>query len=104
MAGKQIGKDIQPGGGMKPKFADVRDKVINVFERIGGEFAMAKWAQENPTLFYTQVLPRFMPREIAGKLEVEHKEVSTLPTDVIRERTRKYLERRAPAADDSVRH
>lgn len=90
--------------GQKAKFAKTRDDIMEVFERMGGVIRMTAWAEENPTLFYTQVLPKVIVREIAGKVEVEHRQVVTLSAEELSERTRKYLERRAPAAPDSVRH
>lgn len=93
----------QPSGPRKSTLA-VRDNVLEVFERIGGIFAMTKWAQENPDVFYAQIFTKIIPREVAGKLEVEHREVVTLTGEEINERARKYLERRAAPPVDPVQH
>ena len=101
MAAKPMPKP--PGGPRKTTIA-VRDNVLEVFERIGGIFAMTKWAQENQDAFYTQIFTKIIPREVAGKLEVEHREVKTLDAEEINERARKYLERRAAPPVDPVQH
>jgi hypothetical protein len=49
--------------------------VMTVFEQIGGTKAMAEWAEENPTDFYTKLFPKIInsPKqlEVSGKISVE---------------------------------
>lgn len=49
--------------------------VMTVFEQVGGVKAMAAWAEENPTDFYTKLFPKIIntPKqlEVSGKISVE---------------------------------
>jgi hypothetical protein len=51
----------------------IKVQTLQVFDAIGGVQALAKWAQENPKEYYTQVLPKVMPKEVeqhaSGTLE-----------------------------------
>lgn len=44
-----------------------RNIVLGVFEQIGGQDAMAVWAQQNPTDFYTKMFAKTITREVEEK-------------------------------------
>lgn len=41
-----------------------RQKVLGVFEMIGGEEAMAEWADRNKSDFYTKLFPKIIGKEV----------------------------------------
>lgn len=47
-----------------------RNAVLTAFEMIGGTEAMADWAKENPTDFYTKLFPKVIDREPVVSREV----------------------------------
>lgn len=69
-----------------------RTAVLSVFNDLGGETHMGKWATDNPTEFY-KIAARLIPTEVVGAGEdgehvvkhtggIEH----TIPFDAIRKR------------------
>jgi hypothetical protein len=46
-----------------------KESLLRVFEKIGGEAAMAKWARKNPTEFY-RLWARLLPRDDEGPMTV----------------------------------
>lgn len=55
------------GGVMISAGKYARNIVLGVFEQIGGQDAMAQWAQENPTDFYTKMFAKTITREVEEK-------------------------------------
>lgn len=52
----------------------LRDDIIEVHEKLGGTQGMLRWAQEsdvNKRIFYSQILPKVLPKEIQAKIEHE---------------------------------
>lgn len=47
--------------------ATAKENIAAVFIRLGGTAAMASWAEENKSAFYTKVYPRIVPVEVGGK-------------------------------------
>ena len=45
-----------------------KDSVWAVFDGLGGDEAMLKWAKDNPSQFYASVWPRILPKpvEVSG--------------------------------------
>lgn len=41
--------------------ADLAGSILSTFEQLGGTADMVKWARQNRTVFYTQILARLMP-------------------------------------------
>ena len=48
----------------------VRDNVINVFNKIGGEEEMARWAKDNQTEFY-RMYSKLLPRQVNSEISTE---------------------------------
>ena len=44
----------------------VKANIQSVFNKIGGQAAMAKWAKDNPTEFY-KIYARLIPQEVVGE-------------------------------------
>lgn len=40
---------------------EMASNILQVFQAMGGTMAMLKWAEDNKTIFYTQILSRLMP-------------------------------------------
>ena len=62
--GKKTG-GRRPGSRNKTTRA-FKDAVLATFVKIGGVAALARWAKEHPTEFYTKVAPRLIPTEVTG--------------------------------------
>ena len=45
----------------------VRDNVVNVFNKIGGEEEMARWAKKNQTEFY-RLYSKLLPRQVNSEI------------------------------------
>ena len=45
--------------------SSIRQSIQQVFEGLGGWEAMMDWAKANPTVFYSQVVPKLLPTELA---------------------------------------
>ena len=45
--------------------SSIRQSIQHVFEGLGGWEAMMDWAKANPTVFYSQVVPKLLPTELA---------------------------------------
>lgn len=49
--------------------------VLSCFEQIGGQDRMAKWADGNPTDFYTKLLPKIISRstqvDVSGSITID---------------------------------
>ena len=48
----------------------VRDNVVNVFNKIGGEEGLAEWAKENRTEYY-RLWGRLLPKQINSDISTE---------------------------------
>ena len=48
----------------------VRDNVVNVFNKIGGEDEMARWAKKNPTEFY-RLYSKLLPRQVNSEISTD---------------------------------
>ena len=59
--GKREGAGRKPGSVNKLS-TTVKQNVINVFDRLGGEDHMVNWAQENPNQFYN-LYAKLMPTQ-----------------------------------------
>lgn len=59
--GKREGSGRKPGVPNKIS-ATVKQNVINVFDRLGGEDHMTMWAAENPNQFYN-IFAKLMPTQ-----------------------------------------
>jgi hypothetical protein len=46
--------------------ASIKAAIAQCFDDIGGQAAFAAWAQEHQSEFYTKVMPRIVPVEVAG--------------------------------------
>jgi len=83
MAGKdgkfKKGEVNNPGGrpkGAKGKFTHFKDSCIEVYESMGGDAQMKKWAKDNQTEFYKmmkQMLPKEISVEIPKPIKFIHK-------------------------------
>lgn len=49
--------------GSKNQFTNLKEAFINVFEDIGGEETLSRWAKENLTEYY-KIISKFIPKEI----------------------------------------
>lgn len=52
----------------------LRDDIIEVHEKLGGTQGMLNWAKEsdvNKRIFYSQILPKVLPKEIQAKVAHE---------------------------------
>jgi hypothetical protein len=60
--------------------------VMSVFEQIGGIQRMANWADENPTDFYTKLLPKMIQRsqsvDVSGSITIDDA-ITRLESNVI---------------------
>ena len=68
-AGRKPGKQKTGGrvaGTPNKLTATVKENVINVFNRIGGQEAMAEWAQDNRTDFY-RLYARLLPTQVKSE-------------------------------------
>lgn len=54
----------------------VKENILSVFDKLGGDSAMVQWAMENPTHFY-QLYAKLLPQDI--NKTVEHK----IPTSIV---------------------
>lgn len=45
--------------------ANIRQSIESVFNGLGGWEEMMRWAKKNPTVFYSQVVPKLLPAELA---------------------------------------
>jgi hypothetical protein len=52
--------------------SDLRDIIMQAFDRLGGIDAMVKWGTKNPDSFYSNVLMRILPKEVHSRLDGNH--------------------------------
>lgn len=75
----------RPGAG-RPKGAKdrisrgVKEDVLEVFEKLGGVDAMAKWAENNKRDFYT-IWARLLPKSVEGDFRHTHDKSADEMTD-----------------------
>lgn len=55
----------RPKGSQNKFSVSVRQAIEKVFSGLGGWQGMMEWAMHNPDLFYSQIVPRLLPHELA---------------------------------------
>lgn len=68
--------------------ANIRQSIEQVFNGLGGWEAMMDWAKANPTVFYSQVVPKLLPTELAesglaGNLTIIVQRAAATPQQVV---------------------
>lgn len=58
----------RPKGALNKSSKEVKDNLLEVFERIGGVEGMAKWAMRNKTEFY-KLYSKLLPIQLQGNGE-----------------------------------
>jgi hypothetical protein len=58
--------------GSKNKFTTLKQSFLNVFERLGGDDALLKFAETHKAIFY-QMVTRLFPTEVSGSLNLNTK-------------------------------
>ena len=67
---------MKPDKSLLPGLLSTRDSIIEGFNSIGGMESFAAWAQNNPTIFYTQFWVKLLDKPAdsllgqAGRLEI----------------------------------
>ena len=65
--------------GSQNKFGRLaRENIVTVFEQMGGTEAMAEWARENRTEFYSRIYARMLPSEAHVTTESESRPVQEM--------------------------
>jgi hypothetical protein len=66
--------------GVKNKFSSLKDKFLYVFDKIGGEKELAKWAMQakNRTAFY-QMIAKMLPAKIDADIREKKVIIMHLP-------------------------
>jgi len=54
----------RPKGTKNNLTSDLKTIITNVFDKIGGEDALMKWAKSNKTTFYVKIYSKLIPRNI----------------------------------------
>ena len=67
----QTGK-VKTGGrktGSKNKTtAEIKAAICSVYDQMGGDAGLLKWAKDNPSLFYERVWCKLLPREFKAEI------------------------------------
>lgn len=77
------------GTNAKPElYREIKESIVRVYQRIGGEAAMAEWAKDNQTEFY-RMYARLIPREYVGN---QAQEIAGGLFELLQQRSKRAIE------------